>query len=161
MNVQLLVFPLSSDPSFMFFSSTLDTLLLLQTCYFWNWTHFPSPKLASPSFLIGVYVEVILCTPRMKVLEFHWLFNFLSFCLLILERKGGERERHWFVVPLVYAFIGWFFYVPWPRIEPITLVYWDDTLTNWAAWSGLFSFLPLSLSLVINISWTVGKIWMK
>ena len=32
--------------------------------------------------------------------------------------KGGERERHQFVVPLIYAFTGCFLHVPWPRIEP-------------------------------------------
>ena len=38
------------------------------------------------------------------------------------ERKEGERERergkHPFIVPLSYAFIGWFFYVPWPGWNP-------------------------------------------
>ena len=50
------------------------------------------------------------------------------FKLLILE-----REKHQFVVPLICAFIGCFLYVPWPRIEPATLAYWDNTLTNWAS----------------------------
>ena len=41
----------------------------------------------------------------------------------------SERER--FVVPLIYTFSSWFLYVPWPGIEPVVLVYWDDALTNW------------------------------
>ena len=44
------------------------------------------------------------------------------------EEKGGEgerereraREKHWFAVPLIYAFSGWFLYVPWPGIEPVS-----------------------------------------
>ena len=59
-------------------------------------------------------------------------------CLLILERvrRGGEweteREKYWFVVPLIYALIGCYLCVPWSDIEPTTLVYWDGALTNWA-----------------------------
>ena len=47
------------------------------------------------------------------------------------ERKsGGGVERERFVVPLIYAFIHWFLYVPRPAIEPKSLVYWDDILTT-------------------------------
>ena len=46
-----------------------------------------------------------------------------------------ERER--FVIPLIYAFIGCFWHVLWPGIEPTTLAYQDDTLTNWATQPGL------------------------
>ena len=53
------------------------------------------------------------------------------------RRGGGETDRHRFVVPLVYVFIGCFLYVPWPGIEPVTLAYGDDALTNWATWAGL------------------------
>ena len=47
-------------------------------------------------------------------------------------------ERDQFVVPPIHALTGWFFYVPWPGIEPTTLVYRDNGLTNWATWPGLF-----------------------
>ena len=50
------------------------------------------------------------------------------FLKLILSRERG-KER--FVIPLIYAFIGWFLYVSWPGIEPTTLAYRDDALTNW------------------------------
>ena len=41
--------------------------------------------------------------------------HFLLIYLLVL----GEREREIdFVVPLIYAVIGWFLYVPWPGITP-------------------------------------------
>ena len=43
-----------------------------------------------------------------------------------------ERVKHWFVVPLVDAFIGWFLYVPW--------FWWevgDEAPTNWATSPGL------------------------
>ena len=43
--------------------------------------------------------------------------------LLIWER---HTHTHWFVVPLIYAFIGCFLYVPWPGIEPTMLVYQDN-----------------------------------
>ena len=42
----------------------------------------------------------------------------------------GEREKHRFVVPFIYAFMGCFLHVPWPGIEPAILAYWDDALTN-------------------------------
>ena len=57
------------------------------------------------------------------------------------ERRRGretiEREKHWPIVPLIYAFIGWFLYVPCPGIESTTFGYWGDTITNWATWPGL------------------------
>ena len=60
------------------------------------------------------------------------------------EGKGGERERERererFVFPLIYVFIGWFLYVPCPEIEPVTLEYGDDALTNWATQPGLRVF---------------------
>ena len=64
--------------------------------------------------------------------EIKIIFLFLNFYLLILRK----REKHWFVVPLIYAFIGWLPYVPWPGIKPATLMYQDDALTNWAPWPG-------------------------
>ena len=48
-----------------------------------------------------------------------------------------ERDRHWFVFPLIYVFIGWLFYMSWLGIEPATLAYWDNALTNWAVNQGL------------------------
>ena len=59
------------------------------------------------------------------------------------ERKeeGGEKERdrqrHQFVAPLIYALTGWFLYVSWPEVEPATLAYQDNTLTNWPTQPGL------------------------
>ena len=46
------------------------------------------------------------------------------------EREGGEREKHWHVVPLIDTFIGWFLYVPWLGIQPTTLAYWVSALTT-------------------------------
>ena len=45
------------------------------------------------------------------------------------ERKG-DREKHRFVVLLIYASIGCFLCVPWSEIEPTTLANLDDTLTH-------------------------------
>ena len=82
------------------------------------------------------------------------------FFLLTLERERGrerktererERKKHWYAVPLIYVLIGCFFYVPRWGIEPTTLAYSDNVLTNWPTWPGLqiilnsfFLFLTLS-----------------
>ena len=63
------------------------------------------------------------------------LYIFLYYYLLILGREEGrkrEKEKYWSVFLPIYAFIGCFFYVPWSGIEPATLVYWGDILTNGA-----------------------------
>ena len=77
----------------------------------------------------------------------------LKFFLLIWER---ETLKHRFVVPLIYvkverliwfeerpeyapliyAFSGWFLYVPWLGIKPATLTYQDDALTSWLPGQG-------------------------
>ena len=72
--------------------------------------------------------------------------NFLSFYLLILEkgRKGekeegrgrkreGEREKHGFVVPLIYAFISCLLYVPRPAIKPASLANRDNNHLSYLA----------------------------
>ena len=69
------------------------------------------------------------------------------------ERNGGGGEKHWLVIPLIHASIGWFLYVPWLGIELATLAYWDDALANWAAWPepSFPSFLsPLPFEQVFN-----------
>ena len=49
------------------------------------------------------------------------------------EERERQRERHWFVVPLIYAFISWFLYVPW----------WDINPQPWHGWTVL---LPTQLA---------------
>ena len=44
-----------------------------------------------------------------------------------VEGRGRERNND---LLLIYAFIGCFLYVPRLGIEPVTLAYWDDALTN-------------------------------
>lgn len=44
------------------------------------------------------------------------------------KKEGGEK--HLFIIPLIYTFIGYFFYVTRPGIKSATLAYWDDALTN-------------------------------
>ena len=53
---------------------------------------------------------------------------------MLEKEREWEREKHWFVVPLIYSFVGWFLYVPWPGIEPTTVAHWDNALTNWASY---------------------------
>ena len=63
--------------------------------------------------------------------------------LLIFERGGREREKNIILLShLIYAFIGWFWYVPCPGIKPTTVAYPDNALTNWATQLG-WSFLGL------------------
>ena len=73
-------------------------------------------------------MPVVLPSPP----QFFFKFSFIDF----REREEG-REKHQFVVPLSYAFIGWFLYVPWSKIEPATFLYWDNALTNWVTQPGL------------------------
>ena len=48
-----------------------------------------------------------------------WAFMWNLFLNLLIDFR--EREKNWFVVLLIYAFIGWFVYVPWPGIKSATL----------------------------------------
>ena len=47
-----------------------------------------------------------------------------------------REEKHQFVVPLIYVFIGCFLCVPWLGKKPKILVYPDNVLTNWGTWPG-------------------------
>ena len=55
----------------------------------------------------------------------YYFFLFIDWLILQRERKG---ERYQFVVPLTYAC---FLYVPWPGIEPTTVVYGNYAPTHW------------------------------
>ena len=61
----------------------------------------------------------------------HLLFTFQIFKIYLLILEGGgekKREKHQFVIPLTYPFIGCFLYTPWPEIEPTTSAYQDKAL---------------------------------
>ena len=114
---------------------------------------------------------------KLQLLCLSFFFN-LNFFLLIDFRE--RKKTHWFIIPRVDAFIGWFLYVPCPGTEPTTLACWDDILTNWATWPGhqrseveadlglmwwelLFLVYALrlsvsicSLKLIFILSWNVG-----
>ena len=85
-------------------------------------------------------------------------YSYFIFYLLILQRgrEGGreererERETSIFVFLLMYTFIGWFFYVCWTGIEPTTLAYWDNALTNWALQPGPWKVI---LNAINEIKW--------
>lgn len=49
---------------------------------------------------------------------------FVVFCNWFWEGEKKKKKQHWFV-PLFCAFIGWHLCVPWPGIQPATLVYCD------------------------------------
>ena len=82
----------------------------------------------------GLTPVLILCCHYLEIINnflIYWFFR---------ERERERREKHWFVVSLIYAFIDCFLYVSWQGIELATLVCWDDTLTNWATWPGSIIF---------------------
>ena len=58
-----------------------------------------------------------------------WWFNIWFFKKIFFNLLIWERQKHLFVVPLIYAFIGWFLYVLWPGIQLTTFVHQKDTLT--------------------------------
>ena len=51
------------------------------------------------------------------------LFYYLSQFTDFREREEGREGGR---------FIGWFSYVPWLGIEPLTWAHWENILTNWA-----------------------------
>ena len=76
----------------------------------------------------------------------HYFFCISIFPFFFFRHGEGavkERgEKHGFVVSLIYAFIGWFLYVPWLSMESSsTLEYLYYSLTKWTTWPGpLLSF---------------------
>ena len=64
-----------------------------------------------------------------------WSSIFFHFYLLYLEGVGRGRDKHWFAVLLIHAFIDWFLCVPWLGSNPQP-GRCDDTVTNCATWPG-------------------------
>lgn len=103
-----------------------------------------------------------LCIQRLSV-HFYWWCS--------RERKERrEREKHIFVVPLIYSFIGCILCEPWLEIKPATLSFGDDAFTNEATLPGMSvifkplltqcqPFIPseneLTSSLVVISGWLV------
>ena len=58
-------------------------------------------------------------------------------CLFMVNIIDFWRERHRSASPLIYAFLAWPLHGPWLWMEPTTMVYQDDALTDWATWPGL------------------------
>ena len=59
--------------------------------------------------------------------------SFFIFLLIDFDTQRRERDKNIdFFVPLIYAFTGCSLYVSGPGIEPATLAYWNNALTNWA-----------------------------
>ena len=108
-----------------------------------------------PVFKIGLFLVVLIESYRYSshildtILLLHlYILVFWTFFNLFIGGGGGEREREKekeisVRVSLIYAFIGWFLHVPWLGIKRTTLGHWDDVLTKWATWPGLFVFLKL------------------
>ena len=104
-------------------------LIFMMVC-----TMFFSPQALSFLILKNLTWKVKQKKTKLNVNHF-FLFKCFFNDWLIWERERErvtERERNQFVVPLIYVLMGWFLYVSWLGIEPITLVYQDNTLTKWA-----------------------------
>ena len=85
-------------------------------------------------FFSSTGLEVyILVTIFLKFLTntHSFIFFFSKIYLLTWERDTDRQtDRHWFVVPLTYAIIGWFLYVPLTGNRNCNLMYQDDALTE-------------------------------
>ena len=103
-------------------------------------------------------------SPMILYYSVFWLLSFSftsafpsSDCFLLIDfRERKRRGRHQFVVPLVYAFIGFFLYVPWLGIEPATLTYLDSTLTSWEMWPG--PSVAVMSSLLVSLGHTGRRV---
>ena len=119
-------------------NATLDITCTIFSRKDFDMTPLPSPP--PPCFTHSTRREKQKKVIKMGQARHCFFFNFYW---LILERR---TDRHWFVVLVIYAFIGWFLCVPWLGIEPATLVYRDDT-TELLGQSKTLLFMSTSLSL--------------
>ena len=112
----------SSMKSFTLYNSPMSTY------YFYYFTDKKTEVTWPPnSIIIEPGLKLRQCSSRART----------PFYFLIDLRKCEEgREKHGFVFPLIYAFISWFSYVPWPGIKPATTEYQDDAQTNWTTQAG-------------------------
>ena len=83
-----------------------------------------------------------------KILKYK-LHSFIH-SFIFLRERGKEKEKHPFIVPFAYVFIGWFLFVP--TIKPTILVYWDNAVTNWASGQGLRTLLQWR-----KVWWLLGQ----
>ena len=136
----------------------------------WMWVNYNGDNWKSPVFYFSLPKRNM--SPRWYISGPKYQRFFFFSSKLIWERER-EREVN-FIVPLIYIFIGWFLYVPWPKIKPATLAYQGDVLTNWATQPGslsvsyircvatVLSFICfiLSSSSVLNTNFVVKFSWL-
>ena len=96
---------------------------------------------------------MLCCWKKLKIL---FLKNFIYW---FLERE--ERKKHWFAVLLIYAFIGWFLYVPWLGIKLATVAHKDDEQSNWATWPWLKILLKVLIITYGGKKLTVHSVYHK
>ena len=63
--------------------------------------------------------------------------------IFIFRQRKEETEKFQYLVPLTYAFIGCFLYVPCLGIEPTTLEYWDDAPPTALPGQGSLSYFSI------------------
>ena len=118
-----------------------------------------SPSLPNP-LLFGNYHSVVCIYIHLfdfldsTCKKLYWYLSFSAWCVSLsiipsrfihVVTDGKISFFFFFIVLLIYAFICWFLYVPWPGVKPATLAYQNDSLTRWDTWPGWFhSFLWLS-----------------
>ena len=107
---------------------------LLHLCFF-------SPIISDRSFYICtqratsfLWLQNDYCVMCYNFVPYWWIFSFLIFFLLkklfYLLMREIEGKKHWFVVPLIYAFIDCLLHVSSPRITPATWMCQHDAITD-------------------------------
>ena len=76
-------------------------------------------------------VQVLYLRTQIQSVKYVNSLNSYSNLVLVILKNVLILTQKAFVVPFIYAYIR-FMYVPWPGIEPTTLVYQDKTPTSWA-----------------------------
>ena len=102
-------------------------------CRFWpergTWRVFWNVGNILHVHLGGGNIYIFTCTYVLMKIHIVHLMCYFKTCYNSIKTFFWEsgREKHHFVVPLIYAFTGWFLYLPWLGINPATSVHWDDT----------------------------------
>ena len=92
-------------------------------------------SLTTPSVLPGFSCQISTTrNPRLWIeLLALWLSYFLFFFYLLIWERESNVD---FVFSFIYAFIGRLSCASWLEMEPETVVYQEDTVTNWATLPG-------------------------
>ena len=94
------------------------------------WTHSPRAAMSALSNANGHWLG-LRASFGCHLINSKLFSSFLIYLLTLREReRKAERWRETSICYSIYWRKHWFLYVPWPGIEPTTLVYWVDALTE-------------------------------